>query len=67
MIHADCFTLDTHCYVCHKQTTHAVDYRLDRSAVLMLIRCLSCKAKSKVNLDMKTLAYVTIQQQWGHK
>lgn len=67
MIHADVFTLDTHCYVCHKIRLHRASYRIDRKAVLMLVECSGCQARSRVNLDMKTLAYMTIHQQWGLK
>ena len=63
----DAFTLDTHCYVCHKQTTHEVRYKVDRRSVLILIRCGVCHAASKCDLSIRTLAYATIKSQWGYK
>lgn len=63
----DSFSLDTHCYVCHKQTPHKVSYKMDRRSILLLCACLSCKAISKCNLSIRNLAYMTIQHQWGLK
>lgn len=63
----DSFTLDTHCYVCHKQTTHAVQYKVDRRTVVILAHCPVCKAVSKCAIAIRNLAYMTIQHQWGPK
>lgn len=61
----DGFTLDTHCYVCHKQTTHEVIYRVSNRTVMLVVHCPVCKAVSKCDLSIKSLAYATVKRQWG--
>ncbi len=61
----DVFTLDAHCHVCHQQTTHEVQYKIDRRSVFILVQCGVCRTASKCTLSIRTLAYATIKWQWG--